>query len=43
MDNFEAQKLCIIKTFYMFQMNLKQILHNTTSSVQLPYIASRSL
>ena len=32
-----------IHTFYMFQRAPKKFLHNTTFSVQLPYIASHSL
>ena len=49
MDYFErrlcvqTQLLYIIKTFYMAQMNPKNILHNTTFSVQQPYIAGHSL
>jgi len=31
-----------MKTFYMSQMNPKKILHSTTFSVQLPYIAGHS-
>jgi len=45
MDDFESQlKLSnhtsLKRTFYMTQMNPKKFLHNTTFSVQLPYIAA---
>ena len=54
MDDFErrlcdqTQKLYIIKTFYMSQMNPKEFVHNTAYSVQppygiQPYIAGHSL
>ena len=52
MDKFDrgvsgqTRYLYIIKTFYMsklFQMNPKKFLHNTTFSVQLPYIAGHFL
>ena len=49
MDDFESrlctqtQKSCIIKTFYVSQINPKEFLHNTTFSVQSPYIAGHSL
>ena len=35
--------ICIIITFYMSQMNPKEFRHNTTYSVQLPYIAGHAL
>ena len=35
--------LCIVETFYMFQKNPKEFVHNAAYSVQLPYIAGHSL
>ena len=35
----QTHKLYIMKMFYMSQINSKTFLHNTTISVQLPYIA----
>ena len=39
----QTQDLQIFKKFNMSQMNPKEVFHNTTYSVQLPYIAGHSL
>ena len=39
----QTQNLQIFKKFNMPQMNAKEDFHNTTLSVQLPYIAGHSL
>ena len=45
MDDFErrlklSKHKSLKRTLYMTQMNPKKFLHNTTFSVQLPYIAA---
>ena len=39
----QTQDLQIFKKFNMSQMNPKEVFHNTTYSIQLPYIAGHSL
>ena len=39
----QTQDLQIFKKLNMCQMNPKEVFHNTTYSVQLPYIAGHSL
>ena len=38
-----TQDLQIFNKFYMFQMNPKEVFHNTVYSVQLPYITGNFL
>jgi len=39
----QTQDLQIFKKFNMFQMNPKEVFHNTAYSVQLPYLAGHYL